>query len=102
MRMNCSSTFEEQTYAHYLQRAGYKTGYYGKYLNPPAMEPYCLNLSTPIPGWDEMFGMCNTAYFDVWWVDSFGRLVYTGKAPADYTTSVIGERLIASTLGSTP
>ena len=96
MRMNCSSTFEEQTYASYLQRAGYVTAYFGKYLNPPAMEPYCLNLGTPIPGWDEMLGMCNTAYFNVRWVDSVGKLVHTGEAAAEYTTSIIGDRTVDS------
>lgn len=37
MRMNCSRTFEQQTYGNYLQSAGYTTAYFGKYLNPPAM-----------------------------------------------------------------
>ena len=30
-------------YATYLRAAGYHTGYFGKYLNPPAMDPYCHN-----------------------------------------------------------
>jgi hypothetical protein len=41
MHMNCSDPFESQTYANYLKKAGYSTAYFGKYLNPPAMEDYC-------------------------------------------------------------
>ena len=34
-----TAVFEGLTYANYMQQAGYTTGYFGKYLNPPAMEP---------------------------------------------------------------
>ena len=65
MRMNCSATFEQQTYATHLQAAGYETAYYGKYLNPPAMVRYCRNETLgPLehgwpPGWDIFYGMCD-------------------------------------------
>jgi len=92
--MNCSRTFEQQTYGNYLQSAGYTTAYFGKYLNPPAMDPFCHNKSTPIPGWDEMLGMCVTAYFDIPWVDSYGHIVKTGSSPDEYSTSIIGNRTV--------
>jgi hypothetical protein len=39
--------FESSTYGNLLQNAGYITAYFGKYLNPPAMEPYCKDGGTP-------------------------------------------------------
>lgn len=38
----------------YLQKAGYNTGYFGKYLNWPGMAPYC-DIDHPgltPPGWN--------------------------------------------------
>lgn len=36
MHVNSTTAeFEGQTYANYMQQAGYITGYFGKYLNPP-------------------------------------------------------------------
>ena len=90
MRMNCSATMESTHYGNYLQGAGYTTAYYGKYLNPPAMDPYCHNRSTPVPGWHSFYGMCKTAYYDLDWVDSSGNLVHTGSLPSEYSTSIIG------------
>ena len=108
MRMNVSK-FEAETYAVYMQRAGYATAYHGKYLNPPAMAKYCRNETLgPLedkwpPGWDRFFGMCDQAsnhdpllgatggYYDVDWVDSTkGEIWATGHTPTEYTTSLIG------------
>jgi N-acetylglucosamine-6-sulfatase len=86
--------FEEHHYGDYLRAAGYYTGYFGKYLNPPAMEPYCHNLGSPIPGWDEMLGMCVTAYYNIPWVNSSGHIERTGTAPNEYSTSIIGNRTV--------
>ena len=72
MRMNSTiDSFETAHYGNLLQRAGYTTAYFGKYLNPPAMEPYCKDGGTPshpvnsgefkrLPGWDHQLTMCNT------------------------------------------
>ena len=117
MRMNCSAAFEAENYATYVQRAGYHTGYFGKYLNPPAIARYCAgtdsgNSSTPPgsglpngfpPGWDELFIMCDQAsgkyggYYDVNWIDNSdgGHIAYTGMDPHHYTTSLIGNKTVA-------
>lgn len=108
MRMNCSQAFERQTYANYLQAAGYKTAYFGKYLNPPAMARYCNNgMLGPLlhgwpPGWDVFYGMCDQAstpkggYYDMQWINSETEAIeYTGEEPSEYTTSIIGNKTVA-------
>jgi len=94
MRVNTSRVFEDHTYSNYLMAAGYHTGYFGKYLNPPAMDMFCHNKSTPVPGWNEFLGMCNTAYYNVTWVNTLGNTVYTGSEPEDYSTAIVGNATI--------
>jgi N-acetylglucosamine-6-sulfatase len=108
MRMNCSQPFEKDTYANHLQRAGYETAYFGKYLNPPAMVRYCRNETVgPLlngwpSGWDVFYGMCDQAstpqggYYNMKWVNSeSGNLDFTGDDPSQYTTSIIGNKTIS-------
>lgn len=52
-------------------------------------------------GWDVFYGMCDQAstpagaYYDVTWVDSVaGRTTYTGAEPANYTTSLVGNKTV--------
>ena len=55
-----------------------------KKTRPPlysASSRYCHNRSTKIPGWDEMYGMCVTAYYNIPWVNSEGNIERTGSAP---------------------
>ena len=105
MRMNCSKVLDAPTYATTLQAAGYTTAYFGKYLNPPAMVRFCRNETLgPLEhgwpaGWDTFYGMCDQAstpkggYYDMNWVDSeAGAVTYTGDAPDEYTTSIVGNR----------
>ena len=109
--------FQAATYADYLKQASYTTGYFGKFLNPPAMEVFCnggpnacrgsacsrgraggskhagagYDPSGPrITGWDELRAMCVTAYYDIPWVTEQGTVVYTGAQPANYSTSLVG------------
>jgi hypothetical protein len=58
-----------------------------------AMEIYCRLNGSHFPGWDRFMGMCNTAYYDVHWNDG-GILTFTGSAPEDYTTSIVGNRTV--------
>ena len=58
------------------------------------MDSYCHNKSIVIPGWSEMLGMCNTAYYNINWVDSEGKLVKTGSKPTEYSTSIVGNKTI--------
>jgi hypothetical protein len=94
MHVNSTTAeFEAFTYANYMQQAGYTTGYFGKYLNPPSMDIYCRVPGSHFPGWDAFMGMCNTAYYDVNWNDG-GNLTFTGSTPKEYSTSIVGNRTI--------
>lgn len=94
MRVNTSRVFEDHHYGDYLRAAGYYTGYFGKYLNPPAMDPYCHNKSTRVPGWNEFYGMCVTAYYNIPWVNSDGLVEKTGSLPTEYSTSIVGNKTV--------
>ena len=61
MRMNVSNpVFEAQMMGNWLQKAGYRTGQFGKLLNPIGMVPYCQqNNSRKIPGFDDYLTMCD-------------------------------------------
>eukprot|EP00935_MAST-01C_sp_MAST-1C-sp1_P002722 g2722.t1 len=94
MRVNSTTEdFEQHTYATYLQQAGYVTAYFGKYLNPPAMESWCRHNGTHMPGWDRFMGMCNTAYYNINW-NLDGDQVFTGSKPTDYSTSIVGNKTV--------
>ena len=94
MRVNTSRVFEDHHYGDYLRAAGYYTGYFGKYLNPPAMDPYCHDEGKRVPGWSEFYGMCVTAYYNVPWVNSDGLLEHTGTSPSEYSTSIVGNKTV--------
>jgi hypothetical protein len=83
MQINSTTAaFEGTHYGNYMQQAGYTTAYYGKYLNPPAMQIYCCSNASHMPGWDSFQGMCNTAYYNVHW-NNEGNLTYTGSTPSE-------------------
>ncbi|MFN8112796.1 MAG: sulfatase [Solirubrobacterales bacterium] len=77
----------KQTLAVRLQRAGYRTGYVGKYLNNPGSDG---QLNIP-PGWNRWFEPAfdtNYQMFD-YAVDDNGRRKDYGHSPSDYQTDVL-------------
>ena len=97
MLMNCSSTdFERKSIGVYMKELGYQTGQFGKYFNPSGMEYYCKkNDSTPLPGFDRWFSMCNdNTYFKNEIIDN-GEYKRYGTEPSDYLTSIIGNATLS-------
>ena len=78
---------EESTIATWLQIAGYRTAFYGKYLNGYA------ETDAPPPGWDEWHAANNDGYFNVnYKLNENGKTVLYGGAPEDYLTDVIAAK----------
>lgn len=78
---------EYRTVATALQRVGYRTGFFGKYLND--FSKLSPDGYTP-PGWDEFtaFKYSRGAYFGYRLTDGS----YHGIEPEDYSTDVLAER----------
>ena len=75
---------EESTIATWLHAAGYRTAFYGKYLNG------YTETDAPPPGWDEWHAANNDGYFNVnYKLNENGNVVAYGGAPEDYLTDVI-------------
>jgi arylsulfatase A-like enzyme len=76
---------ERSTIATWLQGAGYRTVFLGKYLNG-----YPERTGYVPPGWDEWYGVGHGAYpqFDYDMVMN-GRVVHRGNAPSDYLQDVL-------------
>ena len=92
MHMNVSNNaFEQSTVGIQMQALKYRTGMFGKLLNPGGMKLYCdKHNRVPLPGFDEFLAMCNdNRYFGNELVHK-GGLITTGNDPQDYLTSVIG------------
>lgn len=81
-----------QTLAVRLQRAGYRTGYVGKYLNHPGSDG---QLNVP-PGWNQWFepsfGTTYQMYDDV--IDANGRMKTYGHSARDYQTDVFSRQSV--------
>eukprot|EP01051_Picozoa_sp_SAG22_P001741 SAG22_NODE_72_length_22344_cov_95.586559_8_plen_259_part_00 len=76
-----------------LHKLGYTTAFFGKVLN--GMNSYgCDGVSGLPPGLDRSFVMCTHTFFNCSWVDD-AKLTQTGDVPADYTTSVMGNKSVA-------
>lgn len=90
---NCSSTqwinnYERKTYATYIKAKGYKTAYYGKYLNK-------YNGRHIPEGWDEWHGLVKNSRFYNYTVNTNGVLRYHGdNYPEDYLPDVITEKAL--------
>jgi arylsulfatase A-like enzyme len=96
---NCFERFrdrgqERQTFATWLQDAGYSTGFVGKYLNRypgdmPGADPRYIP-----PGWDEWFAqVSDNAYYN-YSVNDNGTLRDFARRPEDYVTDVIRQRAV--------
>jgi arylsulfatase A-like enzyme len=80
------------TLATWLHDAGYQTGLVGKYLNDYPLEGHD---ATP-PGWDDwevMDSVPEEKYYD-YTLDDNGRLEHYGRAPGDYSTTVLTSRAV--------
>ena len=89
---------EESTLATWLKTAGYRTGFFGKYLNgyPETASPNHV----PV-GWDDWNAFAydtgeelDSFYWDYTLVEN-GRRVAYGSAPEDYSTDVIAAKATA-------
>jgi arylsulfatase A-like enzyme len=78
---------EQSTIATWLQAAGYRTAFYGKYLNG------YTETDAPPPGWDEWHAGNNDSYFNVdYKLNENGKVQAYGDAPEDYLTDLIANR----------
>jgi arylsulfatase A-like enzyme len=78
---------ETSTVATWLQEAGYRTAFYGKYLNGYSEH------DAPPPGWDEWHAANNNGYFNFnYKLNENGKVVAYGDEPEDYLTDVIAQK----------
>jgi arylsulfatase A-like enzyme len=92
---------DQSTVATWLSAAGYRTGFYGKYLNE-----YDLLGNYIPPGWREwhVFDSSNGEFYD-YNLNVNGTYVYYGTSPQDYSTDVLtarGVQFIESTPAGQP
>jgi N-acetylglucosamine-6-sulfatase len=94
---NCFERFrdrgqERQTFATWMQNAGYTTGFVGKYLNRypgdmPGTDPTYIP-----PGWDDWFAQVSDNLYYRYTTNDNGTLRVYENRPADYLTDVLRER----------
>jgi len=84
---------ETSTLAVWLRAAGYRTAFFGKYLNgyPTADRPDHVP-----PGWDEWYGAHEgpVRYYNYRMTEN-GRVVGYGDGPGDYRTDVLTEKAVS-------
>ncbi len=77
---------DDETLAVWLKKAGYKTGFAGKYLNG-------YKSKYIPPGWDEWHGVVKNTYYG-YDMNENGRIVSYGFAPKDYSTDVYTDKAV--------
>jgi N-acetylglucosamine-6-sulfatase len=92
---------EKRTIATMLERAGYRTALYGKYLNG---YPLGRGLYVP-PGWDDFVASVGSGDYYNYRLAENGRAASYGSEPGDYKTDVLasmGREFIKETKRSQP
>ena len=84
---------DSSTIATWLQAAGYRTGFVGKYLNGYNLSPYIP------PGWDEWHVQVQVKFYEYDLNDN-GVITHFGSAPADYSGDVMTQRAVDFILSS--
>jgi arylsulfatase A-like enzyme len=88
---------DASTLATWLQGAGYRTGFYGKYMNAYAARwapPAAIELP---PGWDDFRAfdaLASVGQYQFRMIENGERTAYGGSEPA-YTTDVMAEQALA-------
>jgi len=77
---------EQRSFAVALQKAGYRTGFLGKYLNG-----YQARDPRP-PGWDTWAAVGNGYHEFDYDMNADGRVLHFGHQPEDYLTDVLSQR----------
>ncbi len=82
---------ESETIGVWMQRAGYRTGLMGKYLNG---YPTGVRDTWTPPGWDEWAVPLRSGYLD-YEMNENGRIVEHGSSPEDYLTDLLAAKATA-------
>ena len=92
---------DRSSLATWLDDAGYRTGLVGKYLNDYAELP----TGYVPPGWDEWYAVAQSRpqirYYD-YELNENGTIVHYGRAPADYSTTVLHDKALGFLRGADP
>jgi arylsulfatase A-like enzyme len=88
---------DSSTVATWLHDAGYRTGFYGKYLNGyignAPRSGYTGSLPYVPPGWDEWHAFTWLDWYDYRLANNHAEEAY-GSAEADYATDVLGAKAV--------
>jgi len=96
---NCFEVFrnrgqERQTLGPWLQDAGYRTAFLGKYLNRyPGDMPDATARYVP-PGWDDWFVQAGDNEYYNYDMSDNGNVVHYGRGPENYFTDVLRVRAV--------
>jgi arylsulfatase A-like enzyme len=87
---------DRSTIATRLQKAGYLTGYVGKYLNgyEQIRDPSQSFVPTGWSSWHGLVSGQKNEYYD-YYLNENGRMNYFGNEPSDYMTDVFRDRAVS-------